>query len=384
MNSKEIKNKLIERDGLRCAITGEEVSRPEDLSIEHIKPLNAGGTDDLDNLVLIRHDINASLADDDRRRTKMLLDELKTRQEEISKREKEAFERERAYRRQLERQQKELEEAQARLRIEQSTWEQELQAELESQQKRFREQQNEYQLKMQHNEDVITKKMLALEDERRNLKQELQAREELLQLSQKELEQEKKRYTEESQKKIEKNSEEYVNEALSALDESAKKYHSISRNWSLTGLAALISGVSAAGYFALVGLGLGPTSQDTDWARVIFFGFKGVILVALFVAIAKYCFSYSQSFMHESLKNSERKHAINFGKLYLQSYGVSAEWKHVKEAFEHWNIAPSSAFSKDDSDKFDPKIVEKATQLIDAVGKLKPFREQEKVTAKKE
>lgn len=158
---------------------------------------------------------------------------------------------------------------------------------------------------------------MKLEDQRRNLTQELQQREELLQLTFQELEQDKKKYTEESRKKIESNSAVYVHEALTSLGESAKRYHGISRNWSLMGLASLLLGVAAAGYFGLIGLASSAATENMNWARLAFFGFKGLIIVGLFVAIVKYCFSYSQSFMHESLKNSERKHAINFGKFYL-------------------------------------------------------------------
>jgi hypothetical protein len=49
--------------------------------------------------------------------------------------------------------------------------------------------------------------------------------------------------------------------------------------------------------------------------------------------------------MREALKNADRRHAINFGKFYLESYGAAAEWSQVKEAFEHWNITGENAFS---------------------------------------
>jgi 5-methylcytosine-specific restriction endonuclease McrA len=53
MKNIEIKKKLIERDGLRCSVTGEKFDNPDDLSIEHLKPVSKGGTSDLDNLVLV-------------------------------------------------------------------------------------------------------------------------------------------------------------------------------------------------------------------------------------------------------------------------------------------------------------------------------------------
>ena len=74
--------------------------------------------------------------------------------------------------------------------------------------------------------------------------------------------------------------------------------------------------------------------------------------------------------MHESLKSSERQHAINFGKFYLESYGVDADWSQIKDAFEHWNISSNTAFCANSSDSFDPKNLESAASLIQAVSKL--------------
>lgn len=383
-NNTSIKQKLIARDGLKCSVTGADVSSPDELDVNYVKPIENGGTNELDNLVLVKRDVNFDIVADERRHARQLLRELRQRQDELAKREIESFEREKTYRQRLEDQQRELEEYRARLRMEQTEREKRLHVELELQGKLLDEQHRNLQNKLRENEEVFGLKLRELEDERRALTQALREREELLQLSFQELEQEKHKYTEESRKKIEHNSAAYVNDALIALDQSAKSYHRISRNWSLTGLASLVLGVAAAGYFGLVGLGPAVTSNETDWARTVYFGFKGIILVALFVAIAKYCFSYSQSFMHESLKNSERKHAINFGKFYLQSYGANAEWKQVREAFEHWNIASTSAFSKPDADKFDPKIVEHASQLIEAVGKLRLSLDDNKVAEKKD
>jgi len=186
-----------------------------------------------------------------------------------------------------------------------------------------------------------------------------------------ELEKEKERYREESRRKIETSSSDYVNEALKSLDTTATRYHVIARNWSIVGTLALVFGILTGLYFGVRGLTPMEGKNTIEWAQVVFFGFKGLIVIGLFVALAKYCFMYGQSFMHESLKNSERKHAINFGKFYLESYGADADWIQVKEAFEHWNIVSASAFSKNDPDKFDPKVLEKATQLINSVGKLK-------------
>jgi hypothetical protein len=373
-NITELKQVLIKRDGLRCSLTGEAVTSPDELAIEHLLPRSKGGTDDLGNLMLIKKELNAAIGDDERRRTRIIVKELQQRQEELSAREAENFEREQTYRKQLELQERQLEDLKIRLRKEQAEREASFQAELIEERKRVREQQVQLQAHLQSSEMNFANQQNEFLQERQRLSQELQEREQLLKESLEELEREKKKYTEESRRKIESNSTTYVNDALKALDTAANKYHDISRNWSVIGVLSLFAGVSAATYFGLIGFLPLAGLTTVGWSQVVFFGFKGLIIIGLFVAIAKYCFAYGQSFMHESLKNSERKHAINFGKFYLESFGANAEWSQVKEAFEHWNIAPSSAFSNNDSDKFDPKTMERASQLIDSLGKLKPAK----------
>ncbi|MDT3281636.1 HNH endonuclease [Shewanella scandinavica] len=61
MNSK-IKEQLIARDGLRCSRTGKEVSSPDELYIEHIVPKSDGGSDDLNNLILVSREVNAHIS----------------------------------------------------------------------------------------------------------------------------------------------------------------------------------------------------------------------------------------------------------------------------------------------------------------------------------
>jgi HNH endonuclease len=62
MNLEVIKEKIIARDGLRCFKTGKLVSSSDELIIEHIIPKSIGGTDDLDNLVLVSHEINSQVS----------------------------------------------------------------------------------------------------------------------------------------------------------------------------------------------------------------------------------------------------------------------------------------------------------------------------------
>lgn len=358
-NPKEIKQKLIERDGLRCSVTGDAVNSPEDLSVDHIVPISRGGSDDLDNLILVKHNINSMLADGEKRRARIYVQELKKRQDELAARERESFEREQAYRMQIERQKKQLEEFRAKLQKDQSARYEEFENEVKEQRLRLIEQQR--MLVMRENET---------ESLRNRLSQEIQERERELALAFENLEREKEKYREESRQKIESKSSAYVNEALLALDGTSKKYHDTGRNWSIAGFAALVAGIATGLYFGVKGLAPIEGQNQIPWSQVVFFAFKGVIVIGLFIGLAKYCFSYGQSFMHEAIKSSERKHAINFGKFYLETYGADAQWSQLKDAFQHWNISSASAFSGNDPDKFDPKIIDKAIQLTETIQKI--------------
>ena len=48
--------------------------------------------------------------------------------------------------------------------------------------------------------------------------------------------------------------------------------------------------------------------------------------------------------MVESIRFSDRAHAIGLGKLYLQLYKSKFEWAELKDVLQNWNIDKGSAF----------------------------------------
>ena len=79
-------------------------------------------------------------------------------------------------------------------------------------------------------------------------------------------------------------------------------------------------------------------------------------------------FSLGKSYSSESLKSSDRIHAIRFGEFYLRAFGDKTKWEELKEVFQHWNIDRNSSFASLDVSQFDPKILESLTDLIKVVG----------------
>lgn len=75
-------------------------------------------------------------------------------------------------------------------------------------------------------------------------------------------------------------------------------------------------------------------------------------------------FALGKSYISESLKCSDRIHAIAFGKFYLQAYGETATWADLKEVFQHWNIDRTSTFSSLDSAQIDPQILSLLADVV--------------------
>lgn len=198
--------------------------------------------------------------------------------------------------------------------------------------------------RQQEFEEKISIKEKENHDLHLRLQHEIRDREQSLTIALEELEREKSRYEKEAREKIESTSQHYVSDALSSLETKEKDFHQKSRRWAIAGATSLAFGliffIALSAYSALY------PPQHVTWEIIALYLTKGLVVVGLFAAFAKYSHGYSSAYMHESLKNADRRHAINFGKFYLEAYGASAEWSEVKQAFEHWNIAEKNAFSK--------------------------------------
>lgn len=375
MNYKKIKQQLVERDGLRCAITGEIVESPDQLDIEHLTPRADGGEENLDNLILVKPEINRAIGRNTNYRTNLLLKQLRSREDELANRERETYEREKQYRKELEVKTAELNEYRHRLNKEQVEHERIISEEIEARKAALKHEEAVFKEEINLLEQKLSSEREHFNKYTKDKETELKAREEKLANEYAELKEKELKYAEDTQKNLEQKSSEYVNEALKHLKDKEDKFHFISKCWAGFGGLSIALGIAILMWFGSEGLELLKQDTNYGWSYLLLVTFKGIILVGLFIALAKYSFMYSQSYMHESIKNSERRHAINFGKFYMESYGATANWHQIKDAFEHWNIECDSAFSKQDSSKFDPKTIESAVSLMKAMGSI-PSPEQ--------
>ncbi|CAH6880156.1 conserved hypothetical protein [Vibrio chagasii] len=176
------------------------------------------------------------------------------------------------------------------------------------------------------------------------------------------------------QEKIEIKVPEFVNKAVETLKVKEKEFSDKSSDWNKQGMFALGAAiVSAVGGLIYGGFEFNSAAKDNiDWFFFSFLLLKGLIVVTLFGAWAKHAYSIGNAYMHESLKRSDRMHAINFGKLYLEVYGNDVSQADMKAIFENWNLDSDSAFTKIKPTNFEPKVVEQVTQMINAVSKASP------------
>lgn len=281
-------------------------------------------------------------------------------------REKELLE----YRELLEMQQKEFDEYRKRVQEEQIKREAELRNELEKREQVFAQREKKLMARQRDFEEHLSRRQTEAEVLRDRLQREVAERETQLQAAMIELAQEKERYNEESRKKIEKTSKDYVSDALQTLANKESEFHSISKRWSITGALGLAGAIVFLAYMSF-GTAASMPAQ-LSWEFIVYATFKGLIVSALLAGLAKYAFLFSRSYMQEALKNADRRHAINFGKFYLESYGAAADWGQVKEAFEHWNIATANAFTQSEPSGLELTALEKAVNLVERAGKSLP------------
>lgn len=270
----------------------------------------------------------------------------------------------------IQEQEKQLDEYRSKLKHDQLTREKEFQKELEQREQFFYEREKSLTDRQKEFEQNYQNRQVEIDELRHHLKKQIVDRESKVLAMKEELEREKQRYDEESRKKIERTSTDYVSEAIELLGKKESEFHSRSKAWGAIGAGSLVGGAIFFGYVTVTSFVSIP--DPVTWEFITFSVFKGLIAVILFAALAKYSLIFSNSYMREALKNADRRHAINFGKFYLETYGASADWEQIKEAFEHWNIAGENAFSKTNDTKLDVTTIDNLASALEKIGKQFP------------
>lgn len=270
----------------------------------------------------------------------------------------------------LAKRERELEQFREQIVAEQHVREKMLHRENESRQAAFAEREQTFMRRQSGFEKLLAQREQEVELLRSRLNDEISQREASLHDAHLALQQEKERYNQENRERLDRTSKKYVVEALESLQLQETKFHKMSESWSRGGAGALVVGLV---FFAAITLSsLNTLPVVVTWEVIVFSVVKGLIAVSLLGALARYAFLLSNSYVREALKNADRRHAINFGKFYLESYGAAADWSQVKEAFEHWNISGPNAFSQSDQMQVDAPSLGKISASIEQIVKLLP------------
>lgn len=98
---------------------------------------------------------------------------------------------------------------------------------------------------------------------------------------------------------------------------------------------------------------------NTMLEYLVVYGIICLFITVILVSFSKMLFTLAKSFMVESIRCSDRIHAISFGKFFIEAYGDEATIEQILQAFSAWNYDNGgSAFRSQSSDDYDPKLSE--------------------------
>ncbi|MBJ2174185.1 toll/interleukin-1 receptor domain-containing protein [Aureibaculum sp. A20] len=169
----------------------------------------------------------------------------------------------------------------------------------------------------------------------------------------------------EVKQKIESSAPEYISQTLTDLQSKESNMKTYALIWYGLGFIALIAGVAATIW--LSNSGLADFGEKENWSKTIFFAIKSALIIILLIASSKYSFTLGKAYMNETMKIADRIHAISFGKFYLQVFNKRIETEELKDIFRDWNINNQSSFMGQKSDDFDPKLLDKMSDIIDKI-----------------
>ncbi|MGB0521705.1 MAG: hypothetical protein ACPGJS_02035 [Flammeovirgaceae bacterium] len=185
-------------------------------------------------------------------------------------------------------------------------------------------------------------------------------------------------------KEAERYYEQVSNTAIDYLDERIGEINADKKEFKLF---TIISFCTAAVVVAF-GIGLlvkfayefeGNSAYESNNLVIIIWGLKGLGALILVLTLAKYLFLLGKYFMNESVKYSDREHAITFGKLYVQLKEDKITPDEIQNVFSDWNLYNKSAFLNADHKDFDPQIPEKIVDGFKELNDhLKEFRKSKK------
>jgi TIR domain len=174
----------------------------------------------------------------------------------------------------------------------------------------------------------------------------------------------------ENKERVEATAAKFIEPTINQLERQEISYRRLAYSWYSLAYITLILSVGFGVWKFLAY----PT--DSNWLGLVEIAISGGLIIVLLVALSKYAFTLGKSFMVESVRASDRRHAISFGEFYLKAYGDKIERDEVREVFQNWNIDSGSFFKSQDSKDFDPKVLELAIEIAKTISGYKENNKQ--------
>lgn len=155
-----------------------------------------------------------------------------------------------------------------------------------------------------------------------------------------------------SQEKVQHGLSEYIESVFVNLKENEKKNRRFAFWLYLVSILFLATTIIIAVVFAK-----NEIMKTADLTSAVVYAVTCLLIIIVLVSLSKLLFTLAKSFMVESIRCSDRIHAISFGKFFLDAYGSEATRQEVIQAFSSWNIDNGgTSFRNQSTSDYDPKI----------------------------
>ncbi len=144
------------------------------------------------------------------------------------------------------------------------------------------------------------------------------------------------------QERIDKEIPKYVEEVKTDLGNDDNHFIKMSIFWSAIGIIFGIGAVLSAFYTLYLKIDF----KDLESLQLVYVFIRGLIGIAILSWLSHLGFNNSKRYTHESIMRKDRRHALMFGKVYLQIYGSTATKDDAIIVFKDWNMSGKSAFSE--------------------------------------
>jgi TIR domain. len=155
----------------------------------------------------------------------------------------------------------------------------------------------------------------------------------------------------------------YIEEVFEKLEKNEKRNRILSYSFYGISFIALILAI----VFALAKAS--NISTELNITQSIQLATANVLILALMIAVARLAFILGKAFMVDCIRNSDRIHAISFGKFFIQAYGDKATKTEIREVFGEWNIDKGSSFHTQEAKDFDPNVLNAFDVIKSAITK---------------